>query len=60
MESYVVSLFLFPTMYNQRSQNTNLLNSLAPGRCGCYLNLVIFKLVSRINILSISYEIVLR
>ena len=35
-------------------------NSLAPGRCGCYLKLVIFKLVSRINILSISCEIVLR
>ena len=35
-------------------------NSLAPGRCGCYLKLVVFKLVSRINILSISCEIVLR
>ena len=37
-----------------------LFNSLAPGRCGCYLKSVIFKLVSQINILSISCEIVLK
>ena len=29
-------------------------------RCGCYFKLVIFKLVPRLNILSISCEIVLR
>ena len=31
-------------------------NSLPPGRCGCNLKLAIFKLVSRINILSISWN----
>ena len=36
------------------------LNSLAPGRCGYYLKLIIFKLASRINVLSVSCEIVLR
>ena len=36
------------------------INSLVPGICGYYIKLVIFKLVSRINILSISCEIVLR
>ena len=36
------------------------LNSLAPGKCGCYLKLMIFKLVSRINVLSILCEIVIR
>ena len=35
------------------------LTQLAPGRCGCYLKKVIFKLISRINILSILCEIVL-
>ena len=32
-------------------------NSLAPGRCGCNLELVISKLMSRIDILRISWEI---
>ena len=36
------------------------LNSLVPGRCGCNLKLVIFKLTSRLDILSISCEIALR
>ena len=35
-------------------------NSLAPGRCRCNLQLIIFKLISMINILSISCEITLR
>ena len=35
-------------------------NSLAPGRYGYYHRLVIFKLNSRIDTLSIAYEIVLR
>ena len=33
------------------------LNSLTPGRCGCNLKSVMFKLISRIDILSISCEI---
>ena len=40
--------------------NQNNINSLAPGRCASYLKFVTFKVVSRINILSISCEIVLR
>ena len=35
-------------------------NTLAPGRCGCNLKLVIFKHTSRVDILSISCEIALR
>ena len=35
-------------------------NSLAPGRCGCNLESVIFKLMWRIDVLSISCEIFLR
>ena len=35
-------------------------NSLVPGRCGWNLNLVIFKLTSRVDTLSISGEIALR
>ena len=35
-------------------------NTLAPGRCGFNLKLVIFKLILRIDILSYSYEIALR
>ena len=31
--------------------------TLAPGRCGCNMKLIIFKLISRIAILSICYEI---
>ena len=34
--------------------------SLVSGRCGCNLELIIFKLISRIDILHISYEIALR
>ena len=33
--------------------------SLAPGRCGCNLELIIFKFISRIAIFSISCEIAL-
>ena len=33
------------------------INSLAPGRCGCNLKWVIFKLISRIDIVIISSEI---
>ena len=33
---------------------SNLLNSLAPGRCSCNCNLVIFKIISVIDISSIS------
>ena len=36
------------------------LNLLVPGRCRCNLKLVIFKLMSRVDILSISCEIALR
>ena len=36
------------------------INSLVPGRCGCNLKLVIFKLTSRVYILNISCEIALR
>ena len=32
------------------------INSLAAGRCSCNLELIIFKLMSRIDILSISHE----
>ena len=35
-------------------------NSLAPERCFCNLKLLIFKHLSGIDILSISYEIALR
>ena len=35
------------------------LNTLATGRCDCYLELVIFKLISRIDILCICCEIAL-
>ena len=41
-------------------QSSLWVNSLAPGRCGCYLELVIFQLVSRINISNILCEIVLK
>ena len=37
-----------------------LFNSLVPGRCRCDIKFVIFKLISRIVILSISCEIALR
>ena len=40
--------------------DTNPLKSLAPGRCGCTLNCVIFKHILWINILNTSHEIVLR
>ena len=36
------------------------LNSLAPGRCGRYIRLVIFKRISRKQIFSMSREIVLK
>ena len=36
------------------------INSLAPGRCCCNLKFVIFKLISRIDISKISFEIALR
>ena len=48
------------SMFDPCNCHRTCLNSLAPRRCGCYLKSVIFKLVSMINILSISYEIVLR
>ena len=35
------------------------ISSLSPERCSCNLEIVIFKLISRMNILSISCEIVL-
>ena len=35
-------------------------NLLAPGRCGCNLKLIIFELISRVDILSISYGFALR
>ena len=35
-------------------------NSMVPGRTGCNLKLIIFKLMSRVGILSISYEIALK
>ena len=38
----------------------NLFNSLVSGRCGCYLKLIIFKLIWRIDISSISCEIALK
>ena len=38
----------------------NLFNSLAPRTCGCDPEFVIFKLLSRIDIMSISCEIVVR
>ena len=37
--------------------NASHFNPLAPGRCDYYLELVIFKRMSRIGILIISYEI---
>ena len=36
------------------------INSLAPGRCKYNHELVIFKQMSKLDILSISYEIALR
>ena len=36
------------------------INSLAPGRWGCNLKLIIFKLMWKTDILSISCEIVFR
>ena len=33
-------------------------NSLAPGRCGCDLQLIIFNLILRLAIVSISFKIV--
>ena len=44
----------------QGDPHSGCFNSLAPGRCGCNLKLVIFKLTSRVDILSISCEIALR
>ena len=37
-------------------RRVNFINTLAPGRCGCNLKLVIIKLISMIGILSTSYE----
>ena len=54
---------LLPNLYKYDTTDCEIesaFNSLAPGGCGCYLKLVIFKLFSSINILSISYEIVFR
>ena len=36
------------------------INPLAPGRWGCGFKLVILKLISRIYVLNISYDIILR
>ena len=35
------------------------INSMSPGRSGCYTKLIIFKLISRFNIFSISREMTL-
>ena len=35
-------------------------NSLAPGRCGCNLELVIFKMISTLDVLGNSSEIALK
>ena len=37
-----------------------IIHSLAPGRCGCILKLLIFKPIPRIDIFNISHEISLR
>ena len=38
------------------TENIHHINWLTPGRCGCNLQWVIFKLISRIDILNISWE----
>ena len=38
------------------NKNYTAINSLAPGICGCKLELLIFKLLLGIDILSISHE----
>ena len=43
--------------FNLSYQIVQLFNSLAPGRCSCNLKLIIFKLVSKIDVLRVSYEI---
>ena len=48
------------TLKRSHISHSQQVNPLAPGRCSCDLKLVIFKLKSRMNILSISCEIVLR
>ena len=40
--------------------SAKLFNSLAPGKCCCNLELVIYKLISRIDIMNISCEIAVR
>ena len=65
IEDFIVSNWQWALIYLLKKNwcwigNKPFFNSLAPGRCGCYLKLVIFKLVSRINIMSISCKIVLR
>ena len=56
----LISVNKTSTSWNDRKLSSSSLNSLATGRCSWYLNLVIFKLISRIDILSISCEIALR
>ena len=41
-------------------QSSLWVNSLSPGRCGCYHELVIFQLVSRLNISNILCETVIK
>ena len=44
-------------VYNvQWYSNKDSVNSLAPGRYSCDLKLIIFKLISRVDILSFSFE----
>ena len=57
------SVVLFDLMLHMYINFTHLeaqFNSLVPGRWGCNLKLVIFKLTSRVDILSFSCEIALR
>ena len=53
----------FIMQYHQQHlayESVSIINSLAPGRCCSIFKLVIFKLISRRDLLSISYEIALR
>ena len=51
---------LYQVLGTNLSCHQYMINSLVPGRCGCNLKLVIFKLTARVDILSISCEIALR
>ena len=54
------STILLPTKACLILEVWGYINSLTPGRCSCNLKLIIFKLMSRIDVLSLSCEIVLR